>query len=78
MEMKTLEEKLAQLQQSLAEQGWEIQDSMNDVSMRVMALRREVQLALIQIKERMTIYRAVILFAMVVLVKALAFALRQP
>ena len=76
--MKTLEEKLAQLQQSLAEQGWEIQDSMNDVSMRVMALRREVQLALIQIKERMTIYRAVILFAMVVLVKALAFALRQP
>jgi len=34
--------------------------------------------ALIQIKGKMTIFLAVILFAMVILVKALAFALRQP
>jgi hypothetical protein len=51
---------------------------MNDIGMRITDLRREVQLALIQIKEKMTIYLAVILFAMVILVKALAFALRQP
>jgi hypothetical protein len=40
-------------------------------------LRRDIRLALIQIKEKMAIYLAVILFAMIILVKALAFALRQ-
>ena len=65
MDMKTPEEKLDLLQQSLVEQAWEIQDSMDDVSMRILDMRREVQLALIQIKERMTIYLAVILFAIV-------------
>ncbi len=46
--------------------------------MRIMDTRREIQLALIQIKEKMAIYLAVILFVMVILVKALAFALQQP
>jgi hypothetical protein len=46
--------------------------------MHILDLKREVQLALIQIKEKMMIYLAVILFALVILVKALAFALRQP
>ncbi|MGD0229015.1 MAG: hypothetical protein ABSC19_01495 [Syntrophorhabdales bacterium] len=78
MEMKTQEEKLKLLQQSLVKQGWELQDSVDDVRLRILDLRREVQLAFIQIKEKMTIYLAVILFAMVILVKALAFALRQP
>lgn len=76
--MKTQEEKLKLLQQSLVKQGWELQDSVDDVRLRILDLRREVQLAFIQIKEKMTIYLAVILFAMVILVKALAFALRQP
>ena len=78
MEMKTPEEKLELLQQSLVEHRWEIQDSMDDIDMHTLDLKREVQLALIQIKEKMTIYLAVILFAMVILVKALSFALRQP
>jgi hypothetical protein len=78
MEMKPSEENTGLLHQSLVEQGWEIQDSVDDVAMRIMDMRREVQLALIQIKEKMTIYLAVILFAVVILVKALAFALQQP
>ena len=77
MEMKTLDEKIDLLQKSLTEQRWETQDSMKDAGMRILDLRREVQLALIQIKEKMTIYLAVILLAMVILVKALSFALRQ-
>jgi uncharacterized membrane protein len=78
MEMKTPEEKLEQLQQSLVEQRWEIQDSMDDVSTGIMHLRRDIQLALIQIKEKMTICLAVILFAIFILVKILAFVLRRP
>jgi hypothetical protein len=78
MEMKTPEEKIVLLQQSLVELGWEIHGSTDDISMRITDLKREVQLALIQIKEKMAIYLAVILFAMVILAKALAFALRQP
>jgi hypothetical protein len=49
MEMKTSEEKIDLLQKSLVEQGWEIQDSVDDVGMRIMHLRRDIQLALIQI-----------------------------
>lgn len=78
MEMKTPEEKIELLQKSLVQQGWEIQNSVDNVSMNILDLRREVQLALIQIKEKMTIYLAVILFAMFILVKALAFALQRP
>ena len=78
MDMKALEEKIELLQKCLMEQRWEIQDSMDDVSMGIMHLRRETQLALIRIKEKMTIYLAVILFVVVILAKALAFALRQP
>ena len=78
MEVKTPEEKLDLLQRTLAEQGCEVQDSMDDVSMRMTDLRREIGLALIQIKGKMTIYLAIILFAMVILAKALAYALRQP
>ena len=77
MEMKTLEEKIELLQKSFVERGWEIHDSTDDIAMRIMDTRREIQLALIQIKEKMAIYLAVILFAMVILVKALAFVLRQ-
>jgi DNA polymerase III delta prime subunit len=76
--MKTPEEKIEPLHQFLVEQGWELQDSVDDVAMRIMDMRREIQLAFIRIKEKMTIYLAVILFAMVILVKALAFALRNP
>ena len=50
---------------------------MDDIGTRIIDLRREIQLALIQIKEKMAIYLAVILFAMVILVKALAFALQR-
>lgn len=78
MEMKTTEEKIELLQKPLVEQGWEFRDSMDDIDMNILDLRREIQLAVTQIKEKMTIYLAVILFAMVVLVKVLAFALRQP
>ena len=78
MEMKTPEEKIELLKKSLAEQGWELQDSVDDIGVRIMGLSREVQLALIQIREKMTIYLAVMLFAVVILVRALAFALRQP
>ncbi len=78
MDAKSPEEKIELLQKSLVEHGWELQDSTDDVSMRILDLRRVVQLALIQIKEKMTIYLAIILFAMVILVKALAFVLRQP
>ena len=78
MEMKTLEEKLELLQKSLVERGWEIQDSVDDVGVRITDLRREIRLALIQIKEKMGIYLVIILFVVVILVKALAFALRQP
>ena len=77
MEMKTPEEKIELLHQFLVEQGWELQDSVDDIGVRVTNLKREIGLALIQIKEKMTIYLAVILFVMVILVKALAFALRQ-
>ncbi len=77
MEMRTAEEKIELLQKYLVEQGWEIQGSMDNVSMRILDLRRDVQLALVQIKEKMTIYLAVILFAMAILIKALAFALQQ-
>lgn len=76
MDMKTPGEKIDLLQKSLVEQGWEIQDSVDDVNVRILDLRREIQLALIQIKEKMTICLAVILLAMVILVKALAFALK--
>ena len=78
MEMKTCEKKIVLLQKSLVERGWETQDSVNALGTRVIDLRRDIQLALIQIKERMAIYLAVVLFAMVILVKALAFALQQP
>lgn len=78
MEVRTAEEKVELLQKFLVEQRWELQDSLDDLDTRITDLKREVQLALIQIKEKMTIYLAVILFAMVILVKALAFALRQP
>jgi hypothetical protein len=78
MEMKTIEEKIEFLQKSFVERGWEIHDSADDIAMRITDMRREIQLALIQIKEKMTVYLAVILFAMVILVKALAFALQQP
>jgi hypothetical protein len=78
MEMKTPEEKIELLKKSLAEQRWELQDSVDDIGAHIIDLRREIQLALIQIKEKMTIYLAVILLAMVILTKALAFALRQP
>ncbi len=77
MGMKTLEEKIELLQKSLIEERWETQDSMEDAGMRIMDLRREMQLALIQIKEKMTIYLAVILLVMVILVKVLSFALRK-
>jgi hypothetical protein len=59
------------------ERGWEVEDSVDDISMRILDFRREVQLALIQIKEKMTIYLAVILFAMVILIKALAITLQR-
>jgi len=75
--MKTLEEKIELLQKSLIEERWETQDSMEDAGMRILGLRREIQLALIQIKEKMTIYLAVILFAVVILIKALAHALQR-
>jgi hypothetical protein len=78
MEMKTPEEKIDLLHQSLVERGWELQDSVDDTSLRILDLKREIGLALIQIKEKMTIYLAVILFAMVILAKALAFSLKQP
>jgi hypothetical protein len=78
MEMKTREEKIELLQKSLVEQGWKIQDSMDNISMRTTDLRRDIQLALMEIKEKMMIYLAIVLFAMVILVKALAFALRRP
>jgi len=77
MDMKTSGERIELLQKSLVERGWEIQGSMDDLSTRIMDLRREIQLALIQIKEKMTIYLAVILLALVILIKALAFALQQ-
>jgi hypothetical protein len=66
------------LQKSFVERGWDIQDSVDEVGTRIIDLRREIQLALIQIKEKMTMYLAIILFAIVILVKALAFALQQP
>ena len=78
MDMKTSEKKIELLQKSLVEQGWETQDSMDDVSMRILDLRREIQLALIQIKEKMTIYLVIVLLAMVILVRALVFSLKQP
>ncbi len=78
MDMKTCEEKIELLQKSLVEGGWETQDSVETLGTRVIDLRRDIQLALIQIKERMAIYLAVILLTMVILVKALAFALQQP
>ncbi len=78
MEMKPSEGKIEQLPQSVVEQRWELQDSVDDVAMRIMDLRRETQLALIQIKEKMAIYLAIILFAMIILVKVLTFALQQP
>jgi len=78
MEMKTPEEKLELLQKTLVEQGWELQDSVDNIGVRIADLRREIGLAQIHIKEKITIYLAVILFALVILVKALAFALHQP
>ncbi len=78
MEMKTPEEKIELLQKSLVEHRCELQDSVDDISTGIMDLRREVQLALIRIKEKMGAYLAVILFVMFILVKALAFALQQP
>ena len=78
MDMKTCEEKIELLQKSVVEHGWETQDSVDALGTRVIDLKRDIQLALIQIREKMTIYLAVILFAMVILVKALAHALHQP
>jgi len=72
--MKTTEEKLDLLQKSLVERGWEIQSSVDEIGARITDLRREIGLALIRIKGKMTIYLAIILFAMVILVKALAQA----
>ena len=76
--MKTPEEKLELLQKTLVEQGWELQDSVDNIGVRIADLRREIGLALIQIKEKTTIYLAVILFAIVILIKVLAFALLKP
>ncbi len=78
MDAKSPEEKIELPQKSLVEHGWELQDSVDDVSTRIMYLRLEVQLALIQIKEKMTIYLAVILFAIILFAKALASVLQQP
>lgn len=78
MEMKAPEEKIELLQKSLVEHRWEIGNSLDDVCTRIIDLRRDIQLALIQIKGKMTIYLAIILFVMVILTKALAFAIRQP
>lgn len=41
-------------------------------------MRLEIQLAHLRIKEKMTIYFAITLFVMVILVKVLALALQQP
>ena len=76
MKMKTPEENIDLLQKAFVEQGWELQDSVDDIRLRITDLKRETGLALIQIKEKMAIYLAVILFVMIILVKALAFALR--
>ena len=38
MEMKTPEEKIELLQKSLVERGWELQDSVDDVGMRITGL----------------------------------------
>ena len=78
MDMKTPEEKLDLLQKSLVEQGWELQGSVADIGAGITDLKREIGLAFIQIKAKMTIYLAIILFAMVILVKALAYALQRP
>ncbi len=78
MDAKSPEEKIELPQKFLVEHGWELQDSVDDVSTRIMYLRLEVQLALIQIKEKMTIYLAVILFAIILFAKALASVLQQP
>ncbi len=76
--MKTCEEKIELLRKSLVERGWETQDSVDALDARIIDLRKDIQLVLIQIKEKMAIYLAVILFAMVILIKALAHALHQP
>ncbi len=78
MDMKTCEEKIELLRKSLVERGWETQDSVDALDARIIDLRKDIQLVLIQIKEKMAIYLAVILFAMVILIKALAHALHQP
>ena len=59
------------------EQGWELQDSLGGIGVRITDLKRDIQLPLIQIKEKMAIYLAVILFVMIILVKALAFSLQH-
>jgi hypothetical protein len=78
MEMKAPEEKIELLQKTLVEQGWELQDYVDSIETHILDLRREVQLALIQIKEKMMIYLAIILFAAIILVKAPSCALRRP
>ncbi len=76
MKMKTPEENIDLLQKAFVEQGWALQDSVDDIRVRITDLKRETGLALIQIKEKMAIYLAVILFVIIILVKTLAFALR--
>jgi hypothetical protein len=70
-------EKVDLLQRTLVEQGWELQDSLGGIGVRITDLKRDIQLPLIQIKEKMAIYLAVILFVMIILVKALAFSLQH-
>jgi hypothetical protein len=76
MKMKTPEENIDLLQKAFVEQGWALQNSVDDIRVRITDLKRETGLALIQIKEKMAIYLAVILFIVIILVKTLAFALR--
>ena len=76
MDVKTSEDKVDLLQKSLVEQRWELQDFISDISNRMTDLRLEIQLTHLRIKEKMAIYFAVTLFVMVILIKALAVALR--
>ncbi|OPY69238.1 MAG: hypothetical protein A4E57_01326 [Syntrophorhabdaceae bacterium PtaU1.Bin034] len=64
------------LQQVLVEHRWEFQDSTKDINTSIIELRREVQLALMEIKGKMTIYLVIFPLAMVVLARVLVLALR--
>jgi hypothetical protein len=69
--------KVEMLQQVLVEHRWESPDSTNDINRSIIDLRREIQLGIMEIKGKMTIYLIIILLVMVVLARVLVLALRQ-